>query len=232
MDKQLSKEEDEDPPEMSRSELRAQQKQQQILEAATALFLEKGYDLTTMDDVANRAGVSKATVYKHVADKERLYAEVVEATIDQIAIAMHLVADTLAADAEPAEALALLARKLLQALLRPQMLQLRRMVIAQADRFPAVGRAWYERGFGRVIETLAAGFERMAQRSGLVLPDPVLAAHHFAGLLLWIPLNRAMFTGEHRSSKAELERYADAAVAAFLAAYGAPTKKHPRARRS
>ena len=53
------------------------------------------------------------------------------------------------------------------------------------------------------------------------LEDPLLAAHPFVGLLLWIPVNRVMFCGDDaRSTDADLARYAEAAVRAFLAAYG------------
>jgi TetR/AcrR family transcriptional repressor of mexJK operon len=59
----------------------------------------------------------------------------------------------------------------------------------------------------------------------LLIDDPFVAANHFAGLLLWIPVNRAMFTGSNQvASKVELDRYADAAVRTFLAAYGVKLK--------
>ncbi len=50
----------------------------------------------------------------------------------------------------------------------------------------------------------------------------MIAAHHFVGLLLWIPINRAMFTGDETSDESELKSYAHAAVDAFLRAYGGP----------
>jgi hypothetical protein len=103
--------------------------------------------------------------------------------------------------------------------MQPQMLKLRRMVIANAERFPDVGRLWYEQGFERVLQTLSDCFQRLAVRSVLKLDDPMIAAHHFVGLLLWIPINKAMFTGDSASSKGANERYASAAVRAFLAAY-------------
>jgi len=73
-----------------------------------------------------------------------------------------------------------------------------------------------------VLGTLATSFAALSKRRLLSLEDPLLAAHHFVGLLLWIPVNQAMFTGNDEPyTKAELDRYADAAVNAFLAAYSA-----------
>ncbi len=52
------------------------------------------------------------------------------------------------------------------------------------------------------------------------MEDPPTAASHFAGLVLWIPLNRVMFRGDDRVADADLEHFANAGVHAFLAAYG------------
>jgi TetR/AcrR family transcriptional repressor of mexJK operon len=71
-----------------------------------------------------------------------------------------------------------------------------------------------------VLAALAISFQGLADRKCLHVDDPLLAANHFVGLLLWIPVNKAMFTGDDRSSPDELERSAVAAVYAFLGGYG------------
>jgi TetR/AcrR family transcriptional repressor of mexJK operon len=58
------------------------------------------------------------------------------------------------------------------------MLQLRRLVIGEAGRFPELGQTFYERGPGRTIDALSAAFERPSQRGVLALDDPPLAAAH------------------------------------------------------
>ncbi|RXT57267.1 TetR family transcriptional regulator [Bosea sp. Tri-44] len=199
---------------------RSERKRGTVLEAATSLFLSKGYDGTTMDEVAALAGVSKPTLYRYFADKERLYAEIVAATTDNIDGLLKLVAEELAASDDPREGLQRLANKFLTALMQPDLLRLRRLVIANAERFPEVGQGWFSRGFGRVLQTLSGAFQRYAANGRLRMDDPLLAADHFAGLVLWIPLNRAMFSGNCDSDPAELARYAEAAVDAFLRGYG------------
>jgi hypothetical protein len=69
---------------------------------------------------------------------------------------------------------------------------------------------------------LGMAFQSLADRKLLKLDDPLLAANHFVGLLLWIPVNKAMFTGNHDTAPDELERYAVEAVRAFLTGYGPP----------
>jgi len=206
------------------SESRSDRKRKALLLAATEVFLDKGYDGTSMDDVAAKAAVSKPTVYKYFSDKERLFAEIVRATTGQIDDLVRLVVETMADKAGLEPGLTVLARRFITALMQPQVLRLRRLVIANADRFPDVGRSWYEQGFERVLTTLATSFQSLADRKVLRMGDPLLAANHFVGLLLWIPVNKAMFTGDHQTTPDELERYAVAAVRAFLTGYGSSSR--------
>ncbi|MGW6302895.1 TetR/AcrR family transcriptional regulator [Streptomyces niveus] len=200
---------------------RSARKHQAIMEAATAAFMAKGYAGTSMDDIAKLAAVSKQTVYKHFADKEKLFAEIVLATTDRVDAMIDLVAG-IPTDADAGaleENLLRLARQFLTALTQPQVLQLRRLIIANADTFPDLGAAWYEQGFERVLATLAATFQRLSDQGLLRIDDPLLAANHFSGMLLWIPVNRAMFHGGPQHTQAELDHYADEGVRVFLAAY-------------
>jgi TetR/AcrR family transcriptional repressor of mexJK operon len=107
--------------------------------------------------------------------------------------------------------------------MQPRILQLRRLVIGEAGRFPELGRTVYEQGPGRTIAALATVFERLADQGVLQPGDPLLAAAHFNWLVMSIPLNRAMLLGDDEPpAAAELNRYADAGVRAFLAAYAQP----------
>ncbi len=199
---------------------RSARKRRAILQAARTAFLAKGYPGTNMDEIATLAAVSKRTVYQHFDDKERLFAEIVLSTTDEIDALVQMVGAELGASGELAPDLRRLARRLLAALMQPDVLRLRRLVIANADRFPDLGRQWYERGFGRVLATLGSRFEDLASKGLLRVDDPLLAANHFVGLLLWIPMNEAMFMGDDRPrSGKQLNACADSAVQAFLAGH-------------
>jgi TetR/AcrR family transcriptional regulator, mexJK operon transcriptional repressor len=213
----------------AQSDSRSERKRKLLLQVATELFLDKGYDGTSMDDIAAKAAVSKPTVYKHFADKERLFAEIVLATTGEIDNLVRLVAETLASESSLESGLILLARRFITALMQPRILRLRRLVMANADRFPDVGRSWFEQGFERVLATMAMSFKELADRGLMHVDDPLLAANHFVGMLLWIPINKAMFTGDTRSSPEELEALAAAAVHAFLRGYGS-TDRPPELR--
>ena len=94
------------------------------------------------------------------------------------------------------------------------------MVIAEAEQFPELARAWYTSGPERAHRTLAAQLERLHRRRVLDVSDPSLAAQHLNWLIISIPLNEAMFSGESITfGQRRLQRYADEAVRVFLAAY-------------
>jgi TetR/AcrR family transcriptional regulator, mexJK operon transcriptional repressor len=212
-------------------ETRWDRKHRLIVGAAAATFLANGYAGTSMDDIAAAAAVSKQTVYKHFADKKQLFADVVLATTDQVTATVQMVSAALEDATNLEQDLSELARSLLTTLMQPELLRLRRLVITTADQFPDIGTAWYQQGFGRVLTALASRFTDLAGRGLLQADDPLLATHHFVGLLLWIPVNQAMFTGDHTSSKADLESYADAAAKTFLRAYTTAPAGRPDPRR-
>lgn len=201
------------------AESRSAQKRLAVLQAARRLFLDKGYDGTSMDDVATEAGVSKPTVYRYFADKERMFTEIVGDTT-QMEEQLRAVVAMLTDSQDLEKDLTRLARRLLTPVLQPEFLRLRRLVIGNAERFPVVGKSWYEDGFMRVVDALADSFERLGAKKRLQVKDPLLLSHQFIGLLLWEPLNRAMYTGGAAFRESELDKIAADAVRTFLAAYG------------
>jgi TetR/AcrR family transcriptional repressor of mexJK operon len=202
-------------------EPRSARKRRAIVEAATTVFLRNGYLGTSMDEIAALAGVSKQTVYKHFADKKRLFSQVVSSTVDEASETVHDEVLKLEDSGDVKADLGDLARRQLAAVMQPRLLQLRRLVIGESGRFPELGRVFYERGPGRTVAALAATFERLDALGVLDLDDPLLAAQHFNWLIMSIPLNEAMLLGHDAPpDRADLDRYADTGVGIFLAAYG------------
>jgi TetR/AcrR family transcriptional repressor of mexJK operon len=205
---------------------RSERRRQAIIQAATEVFLRHGYLGATTDEVAALASVSKQTLYKHFGDKQHLFAEVILDTTVQVVDALSdAVTSTLDETHDVRQALRGLADGFLRGLLQPDVVRLRRLVIAEADRFPEIGQAWFDRGFDRALVILGEALERLAGR-GLLhnLSDPALAAYQFAGLVMYQPMNQAMFAGTDALPPAgRLSRIADAAVEMFLATYGVRT---------
>jgi TetR/AcrR family transcriptional repressor of mexJK operon len=200
---------------------RSARKRQAIIDAATALFLEQGYQGTSMDDIAAMAAVSKQTVYKNFADKQQLFSVITLGAAARADVFIRAVPTVLAGTGDLEASLRALARQYLATVMQPGLLRLRRLIVGEAGRFPDLARAYYQRVPERVLAALATQMGALADRGLLRIEDPLIAAGHYAFLVLGLPLDRAMFLGLPPDlSSAELDRQADAAVDVFLAAYG------------
>jgi TetR/AcrR family transcriptional repressor of mexJK operon len=166
-----------------------------------------------MDDIAAAAQVSKQTIYTHFANKQELFADLVLGNADRVESFLA----GLAVGADVERGLTRLARDYVKFVSQPDVIRLRRLVIAEAARFPDIARAYYERVPARVVGALAALFERLTAEGRLRVKDQTVAAQHFVWLALGVPLDRGMFLAD--AGKDDLERIADAAVSVFLAAY-------------
>lgn len=211
---------------------RSARKRQVIIQTATALFLRNGYHSTSMDQIAADAAVSKQTVYKNFADKEQLFSDIVlGVTKNSEAIIEELTSVLGSADISTIDDLRTvltdLARSYLAGVLQPHILALRRLVIAEAERFPELARTYYEQGPGRAIELIARHLRALSERGLLQAGDPHLAAAHFAYLALAIPQDKAQFCPARQTSETERDRIATEAVRVFLAAYQQPTARCP-----
>jgi TetR/AcrR family transcriptional regulator, mexJK operon transcriptional repressor len=192
-----------------------------IMDAAATLFLRKGYAGTSMDEIAALAGVSKQTIYTHFTDKERLFSDLILLNAERVDQFVAEVEAIFIGAEDTAKALVELARRYIGLVIRPEVLQLRRLVIGEAARFPDLAETYYRRVPERVLGTLADHLGRLAEQGVLRIDDRVLAANHFVALILWVPLDRAMFHLEQESlSPQALDKLATGGVRVFLAAYG------------
>jgi TetR/AcrR family transcriptional regulator, mexJK operon transcriptional repressor len=199
---------------------RSARKRRLIMESATTLFLRNGYQGTSMDEVAALAAVSKQTVYKNFTDKEGLFSEIIMSVTTTVDAFIKLIADKLHNSEDLAADLPALARQYLHSVMRPQVLQMRRLLVGEASRFPELARTYYEQAPERVLTALAPELKHLDERGLLRVDDPALAAKHFAFLVLGVALDKAMFFGDTPAfTEEELNHLADEGVRVFLAAY-------------
>jgi len=195
-------------------------KRRSIVTAARTIFLRKGYGRASMDEIAALAEVSKQTVYKQFADKQQLFATIITTDIDATERLTGSMVENLGVSQDLESDLRRFARRHIVEVTQPDTVRLRRMIIAEAERFPELATAWYAQGPERGHASLAEQIAILAERGVLRAPDPLLAAQELNWLILSIPLNRAMFHGPDGTfSPVELDRYADEAVRIFLSAY-------------
>jgi TetR/AcrR family transcriptional repressor of mexJK operon len=199
----------------------SERKRRQIMEVAIAMFLTQGYRDTSVEQIAAAASVSKTTVYKNFAGKESLLREAMLGTLEEFGAEMNTRAASLAEAIDLAGELRVFARAELSTLMLPEILQRRRIVVAEANRLPDFALEYYERTYGLALDVLAASFRALVRRGLLRDCDGAIAAEQFLWLLIGAPRNRVMLCGDSVTfSQDELSRHADIAVTTFLTAYG------------
>jgi TetR/AcrR family transcriptional regulator, mexJK operon transcriptional repressor len=190
----------------------------QILDAARHLFLEQGYGNTSMDAVAKRAGVSKATLYVHFENKERLFGEVVAVARSGLTRSIAAIAGEELTD--PAHTLRLIGQQFLGFVTTPGVLTLFRAVIGETQRFPELGQKIFQTGSNDMLNMITESIARAAAQGWLVVPDARMAAAQFIALTKSDLHLRCLLEPSFEASEADIDRNVDAAVAMFMSHYG------------
>jgi TetR/AcrR family transcriptional regulator of autoinduction and epiphytic fitness len=150
-----------------------------IVEAATDLFMDRGFGGVSMDDLAEVAGVARRTLYNQFTSKEEIFREMLVKVSGQLERAFPPGIET-AGDA--AEVLHLIARAILGLHKQPEYLGFLRMVATDSRQFP-----WIADAFAAVMDPQTERFARyLAHLTALGIldcPNPLLAAHQFMGIL-------------------------------------------------
>ena len=121
---------------------RPEARPEELLEAALAVFGERGFRATTLEEVAARAGVSKGTVYLYFASKDDLFRAVVETKVVALIASAEAMARTHAGSAS--ELLVKVVHLMWDAMSRPDMVRMARLVQAELTQFPEVRRFYFE----------------------------------------------------------------------------------------
>jgi TetR/AcrR family transcriptional repressor of mexJK operon len=156
-----------------------------LLNVASKLFMERGFDATSIDAVAETAGVSKPTLYARYHDKRDLFAAVLRATIERWLAPLSAAAEDAKADHKGIEGtLHDLSRQILAHALAPEVIMLRRTLLAQAPQFPELSKLAYEEGWLRGVRAVALLLQQFADRGQIKVKDNLLAADLFLSLVL------------------------------------------------
>jgi len=193
----------------------AAEKRALILGAATELFAELGYDKTSLARVAERAGVSTATMFKQFPTKADLF----EAIVLQFWAAGPSTDVAAPEPGAPAAGLRTLGHRYAELLRRPGMAGLHRMVIAEASRFPELGRVQFNLGKEPFFELVRDYINSEAAAGGLVVPDAVRATTEFLGMISNFVLWPQLLLQEWAPSDEDVDATINSAVETFLARY-------------
>lgn len=189
----------------------------QVLDGARQVFLSDGFEGASVDEIARVSRVSKATIYSYFPDKRQMFTEVVRNECNRQAESALRLIDM---GRPPHDVLTEAARQLLCFVLSDFSQRVFRICVAEADRFPELGRAFYESGPVLGRRRLSEYLRAAAERGELVIDDFDLAADQFSELCKATLWPRAVFGIQSHFDEAEIARVTDEATRTFLARYG------------
>lgn len=152
-----------------------------VLAAAQRLFLQNGFAGTSMDAIAEVAGVSKLTAYKYFHSKQELFAQSVATKcesafgpLDINHLAGHDVRDSLVA----------FGHAFLNLILDPEAMAVHHLIVAERERTPELGRLFFENAVRPTADKLATLIARHEEANQIATgDDPIVAAMDL--LSLW-----------------------------------------------
>ncbi|UVM45614.1 TetR/AcrR family transcriptional regulator [Pseudomonas brassicacearum] len=190
---------------------------QTIADAACELFVELGFQATTMDKVAQRAKISKLSIYRHFENKEALFSAAIAAHCQQFA--PQALFEGVGGSAE--DQLMAVGSTLLRTLLSPDVRSVEAMIMADKTNQKSLSKRQYEAGPAYVIAQIEALLRQLHAKAVLNVPDPLQSARLFAALFKGSDLLIiARFDEARAEDDNEIESYCRSAVAMFIAAHG------------
>lgn len=184
-----------------------------MLAAATSVFLKRGFEGATLDEVISRSGGSRATLYEKFGGKEGLFAAIIDDLCRTLVAPLAAGPD---GDPAPKAVLTAFARRFLDRLLEPESIGLYRLVISEVHRFPALGGQVFAAGPTAAAETLAKYLRAETARGRLRVRQPEVAARLFLEMIKGDLHTRALFGVGPVPSAAEINACVNEAVRIFL----------------
>lgn len=188
----------------------------ELLDIATEVFVEHGFEGASTNEIARRANCSKTTLYCRFPTKQELFVAVLERRTEEM---FNKVFTALPVDGPLEETLTEFGSRILRVCLSDEKIRLERVVSMEAERFPELARHFFESGPKRGHQELGRYLEAQIKRGRLIGEDPQLMAEHLMSLLTGGPVHWRMFGFAESVSPRDQRKRLYAAVKTFLRAY-------------
>jgi len=203
--------------------VKTEAKRESIIEIASQVFSEAGFEGASMAEIAARVGGSKSTLYGYFSSKEELFLEVAIGAAKE-----HIELFFLALEQDESElqaALKTFAEKMLAVICSEPALQAKRAFVAESGRSD-IGKRFFELGPQKGIQALGSFLEAQMRKGLIRQADPLTAARHFMALMEAETATPRLFGLEENLSKPKLRQAIGRAVDVFLRGYAAdPTPR-------
>jgi AcrR family transcriptional regulator len=188
-------------------------RREEVVRKAALLFIERGYEEVTIDQIVAEVGGSKATVYSRFGGKAALFTVVIEEYCEMISHELKVELD-LAGSVE--EQLVAIGRTFLALILRRKTLELHRLMVSIGDKFPRVARFFFNAGPAAAYKLVSDWMRRQQEARVLAEGDPDLLAALYLDMLTANHQLARLLSVKSKPDPAGVQRTVEAAAAIFL----------------
>jgi TetR/AcrR family transcriptional regulator, mexJK operon transcriptional repressor len=186
-----------------------------LVRAAQDLFLERGFEATSVDGVAQTAGVAKVTVYSHFPNKQALFAEAIRDKCDTM---LDITEFGPGAGANVHERLEHLARQFYALVSDPDAMAMHKLVASEGARVPEVAEVFFENAIQSTCKKVASVLAQEVAQGTLVIDDLNGAAGQFLALVKGMPMLRSELNMPPLNDD-QFTEHVKSAVTMFIRAY-------------
>jgi len=188
----------------------------ELLDIATEVFVEHGFEGASTNEIAKRANCSKTTLYCRYPTKQALFIAVLERRTEMM---FRELESALPDDAPTEKTLMEFGSRVLRIALSDEKIRLQRVVGMEAERFPELAARYFELGPDRGQKRLSRYLCRQIERGRLIKEDPHLMAEHFISLITGGPVTWKILGLRKDSGSKDHRKRVEAALRVFLRAY-------------
>lgn len=157
------------------------EKERAIIEAATMIFIQKGYAGTSMDLIAQESNVSKMTIYKYYKNKADLFSSIMKSHCEKIFNHAPIIKYT--PEQTPRAILTMFCEAFIDALLKPESIGLMRRIIGEVDLFPELAQQIWPKNKMPILEAFCHYLQSESNARRLTIPDPEFAGRQLFGMI-------------------------------------------------
>lgn len=188
----------------------------ELLNVATEVFIEHGFESASTNEIARRANCSKTTLYTRYPTKEKLFLAVLERRMELI---LSEFATTLQPEPPIEQTLKEYGFHLLQLVLSENQRGMVRVVSMESSKFPDLAKRFYDLGPGRGAAILASYMDEQIKRQRLINENPQIMAEHLMSLITGGYVRWTLLGLPDNIGLKEKKQRVSAAVEMFLRAY-------------
>jgi TetR/AcrR family transcriptional repressor of mexJK operon len=200
----------------------AEARRERIVRMAAPLFLKKGYDNVSIDEIIGVVGGSKATIYAWFGGKEGLFEAVVRQECRDVTVAIH-VDTTGSLEAQLIE----IGHSFLAMVLSPPILEFHRLMVSIGRKFPEIGRLFFETGPACAYSIVATWIAKQQKDGRIGEEDPYRLAVLFLDMLIGEHQLSRLTAMPRAASRDKIDETVRIAVKVFLRGCAAPAQSRP-----